>query len=489
MYRNAFLASLGALTSLACGDGGNGPRVDPSIHVFISPGIDSQVVSAGALVTLQPAVRVEDDDQNPIVGRAVHFEVIAGGGVVTDPDVVTGSDGIAIVDDFRLGLAGGRNAVRATVENGPSVTIVAYGVTAGLTAGLAHSCGIAPNGSAQCWGENDQGQLGHGSGADTSKPVQVKTPARFLVLAAGGEHTCGVSRSGAAYCWGANGSGQLGNNSTTSASLPSLVAGNHNFTQITAGLDFTCGLDGGGVVWCWGNNQLGALGDDTGVDRLIPVQVVSNDRFMALAAGSSHVCGIATDGEAHCWGFNEYGGTGNIGAEIQPIPVPAAAGHTFIGIDAGDQHTCAVKSDQTAFCWGLNVSGQLGTGSKGINAGGELARQVFDTTFFLPWVAVAAGTDHTCGLINGGEAYCWRSNFLGALGDNTGVDHLRPSAVAGGLTFSSITSFGFHTCGRRPDGAAFCWGNNGSGQLGNTQTTSSPVPVAVAAPFPFLGRP
>jgi hypothetical protein len=54
MYRNAFIASFAALASLACSEGGNGPRVDPSIHLVIPPGIDSQVVSAGALVTLQP---------------------------------------------------------------------------------------------------------------------------------------------------------------------------------------------------------------------------------------------------------------------------------------------------------------------------------------------------------------------------------------------------------------------------------------------------
>jgi alpha-tubulin suppressor-like RCC1 family protein len=41
-----------------------------------------------------------------------------------------------------------------------------------------------------------------------------------------------------------------------------------------------------------------------------------------------------------------------------------------------------------------------------------------------------------------------------------------PVAVAGGLTFATLTAGGEHTCGLTSGGAAYCWGNNFSGQLG-----------------------
>jgi alpha-tubulin suppressor-like RCC1 family protein len=485
MDRKLSFASLAALATLACGDGGSGPRVDPSIHIVIPAGVDSQVVSAGDLVPVQPAIKVEDDSGNPIAGRAVHFQVIAGGGSLVDPDVVTAADGTTFIDDWRLGAAGGRNALKATVENGPSVTIVAYGVEVGMTAGQDHTCGISTGGIAQCWGDNDLDQLGDGSGVDKNEPVPVNTSARFFAIAAGENHTCGISRNGATYCWGDNSEGQLGNNSQTSSPAPVRVAGNQTLVQISAGSEYTCGLDIGGVVWCWGSNGVGEVGDGTGVKKLVPTPVVSPKRFVALDAGTNHACALSTTGQAFCWGNNEHGGTGNIGDEAQLIPVPAAAGHTFVAINAGFQHSCAVTAAQTAFCWGLNNSGQLGTGA---TVGGVLARQVVDTTFFLPWVAVAGGEGHSCGLIDGGEAYCWGSNFQGALGDDSGQDHLHPSAVSGGFTFSSLTSFGFHTCGHLSNGFAACWGSNVNGQLGNAGTSDSPVPVAVESIAPFLGR-
>lgn len=484
MYRNAFFTALAALACLACGDGGNGPRVDPSIHVVIPAGVDSQVVGAGDLVPIPPSVRVEDDNGNPIAGRAVHFQVIAGGGSIVDADVVTGADGLTSVDDWRLGTSAGRNALKATVQNGPSVTLVAYGVEVGLATGQNHSCGITTGGIAQCWGDNDLDQLGDGSGADQNEPVAVNTSVRFFAIAAGENHTCGISRNGATYCWGDNSEGQMGNNSQIGSPVPLRVAGNQTFVQVSAGSEYTCGLDVGGMVWCWGSNGVGELGDGTGVKKLVPTRVVSPKRFVMVDAGTNHACALSTIGEAFCWGNNEHGGTGNFGDEAQLIPVPAAAGHTFVGINAGFQHSCAVTEEQTAFCWGLNNSGQLGTGA---TVGGVLARQVVDTTFFLPWVSVAGGEGYSCGLINGGEAYCWGSNFLGALGDGSGLDHLHPSAVSGGFTYSSITSFGFHTCALRTDGFAFCWGSNGSGQLGNAGTSDSEVPVAVESAFPFLG--
>ncbi|NBT26313.1 MAG: hypothetical protein EBT09_07120, partial [Actinobacteria bacterium] len=72
-------------------------------------------------------------------------------------------------------------------------------------------------GTAYCWGLNDTGELGDGTSgtngpfaANRLVPVAVGGGLSFKALAAGGGHTCGLATDGRAYCWGWNSSGQLG---------------------------------------------------------------------------------------------------------------------------------------------------------------------------------------------------------------------------------------------------------------------------------------
>lgn len=54
------------------------------------------------------------------------------------------------------------------------------------------------------------------------------------------------------------------------------------------------------------------------------------------------------------------------------------------------------------------------------------------------------------------------------------------TAVAGGLTFASVSAGFMHTCGLTVTGLASCWYNNESGALGNGSTKDSRVPATVA---------
>ncbi|HVO35011.1 MAG TPA: hypothetical protein VMT21_05565, partial [Gemmatimonadales bacterium] len=56
---------------------------------------------------------------------------------------------------------------------------------------------------------------------------------------------------------------------------------------------------------------------------------------------------------------------------------------------------------------------------------------------------------------------------------------LAPVAVAGGLTFASLTAGRYHTCGLTRGGAAYCWGYNYYGELGDSTTTDRLSPVRV----------
>ncbi|ABQ25318.1 LamG-like jellyroll fold domain-containing protein [Geotalea uraniireducens] len=62
--------------------------------------------------------------------------------------------------------------------------------------GELHSCGVKPDGSVACWGDNSKGQA----------PAVVAGP--FTLVSAGESHTCGVKTDGTVACWGLNSSGQ-----------------------------------------------------------------------------------------------------------------------------------------------------------------------------------------------------------------------------------------------------------------------------------------
>lgn len=83
---------------------------------------------------------------------------------------------------------------------------------AAITAGEAHSCAILSVGSVQCWGYNNNGQLGVGDAKNYSVPrsVNLGEYKKAVSIASGQYHTCVILSEGSLKCWGSNGSGQLG---------------------------------------------------------------------------------------------------------------------------------------------------------------------------------------------------------------------------------------------------------------------------------------
>ncbi|MEO5589734.1 MAG: RCC1 repeat-containing protein, partial [Gemmatimonadaceae bacterium] len=128
-------------------------------------------------------------------------------------------------------------------------------------------CGLTTDGTAYCWGENDQGA-----------PVYPIAGFTFTSLAVGGwgggHHTCGVTSNGAAYCWGINSSGQLGDGTYTDRLTPTLVSGGITFTALSAEHASTCGMASNGGAYCWGQNGDGQLGDGTRTGRSTPTLVL-----------------------------------------------------------------------------------------------------------------------------------------------------------------------------------------------------------------------
>ena len=74
-----------------------------------------------------------------------------------------------------------------------------------------------------CWGWNDQAQLGDGTRTDRIVPVALATTGTgleqkpILEVSVGYQHGCAVRSDGQPFCWGSNQSGQLGDGTGTSS--------------------------------------------------------------------------------------------------------------------------------------------------------------------------------------------------------------------------------------------------------------------------------
>jgi alpha-tubulin suppressor-like RCC1 family protein len=104
-------------------------------------------------------------------------------------------------------------------------------------------------------------------------PVRVRTDVRFTSITTGALHTCAVAENGNAYCWGRNNYGQLGTGQTTDEQQPALVADGHVFAAVRAFGSHTCGVTVSAEPYCWGYNLDRQLGDGTRTQRSRPVRI------------------------------------------------------------------------------------------------------------------------------------------------------------------------------------------------------------------------
>ncbi|MBI4408455.1 MAG: hypothetical protein HY561_02025 [Gemmatimonadetes bacterium] len=368
---------------------------------------------------------------------------------------------------------------------GESVTDPA-GVTATfstISAGGAHTCALTPAGRVYCWGSNTAGQLG---AADTAavRPVPVPVAGRvlFLQLSAGGAHTCALATEGRAYCWGDGSNGQLGTGARTSTRAPAAVEG-ARLQSISAGGLHTCGLDGDGVAYCWGNNAYGQLGTGDDLPRDGPTRVLGAPAFVTLDAASWHTCGLTADGRVYCWGYHllEQIGENALGrrcgfAPCEPTPVLVGGLPRVRTVDAGGLQSCAMDDAGGARCWGADLAGELGAGIDPGESSARPLRVAGEHSF----AELSVGEHATCA-VEGPRAYCWGSNGWGQLGiGEQGGQHFAPVEVLGG-TLVRVSAGMQHACGLDARGVAYCWGDNREGQIGDGTTATRIAPERVRA--------
>lgn len=253
------------------------------------------------------------------------------------------------------GVFGDGTRTSTTTAAAPASSLIA--LIGELAAGARHACARRADGterSVQCWGENEQGQVGDGTVIDRLTPTQVDVSlVNVEELAAAYDFTCARRTDGSVWCWGSNQFGNLGDGSTTSRTRPVRVEGVTGATAVAAGGGHACAIATSGAVWCWGDNFYGQVGDGTTSDRLLPVEVVGlTSRATALGLGASHSCAILEGGAVACWGHNGDGQLGVGSTEHSTSPLLVTGLPPVRTIDGGNHHTCALSDTRTPILLG-----------------------------------------------------------------------------------------------------------------------------------------
>lgn len=167
----------------------------------------------------------------------------------------------------------------------------------------------------------------------------------------GTTHALALRSDGTVWSWGNNSYGELGNGTTALSSVPVQVVGLDGVTRIDGGMYYSSALKSDGTVWSWGQNGHSELGDGTTINRSSPVLTFGADNAIAMAAGYSLAAVVKSEGTVWKWGMNGK------------AAVAGAAG--VVDIFAGNNHLLALRNDGAVLSMGDNSFGQLGSGSVG----------------------------------------------------------------------------------------------------------------------------
>ncbi|HMN07617.1 MAG TPA: Ig-like domain-containing protein [Gemmatimonadaceae bacterium] len=481
--------ALGTATITATGGGVSGNAAVQVRTLVKSVAVTSPVAQALVSDTVQLTAKATGQNDQSMGGRRFTWQ--------------SSNLAVATVDSTGRVLLVGAGTAQVTATSGfvsgsTSIQVLPRAIMS-LDVGTDFSCGVANLGRGDCWGRDGGNRLGVPadstcfdevrsgvSGGCAISPLRFGIGVTLTSLSAGGTSACGMGSDAQVYCWGNDQQGQLGDGlgGGSFGGLRRATVNSVRFKSVTVGGAHACAISTTDTAYCWGADASGQLGDARRINSTTPIPLAvgfETFKWSRLSAGESHTCGVSTSGSAYCWGENSSGQLGNGAvAPIADTPQSVAGGVTFTEISAGGRHTCGIATGGDLYCWGANDSLQLGTSTA--------PNVVSNTPLLVPGISnvvqVSAGANHTCAIVQGGQAYCWGSASWGQVGNGaTSGIVASPAQVSGAQQFRSISAGLRHSCGIDTSNTSWCWGSNVFGALGNElQAAVRATPQRVATP-------
>lgn len=195
-----------------------------------------------------------------------------------------------------------------------------------ITAGDNFTCSLNGNRSVSCWGTNKEGQLGQSltDQSEATTPLLIPNLTDVRSITSGQSNTCALFRNKTVQCWGKNDQGQLGDNTLEHAFSPtSQSPALANVKQLAIGNAFTCALLESGEVHCAGINFSGELGltPENPQKSKVFIKNPHLENVHQIAVGANHICAVHGANKVSCWGYNEelqVGGSNSIKKYHQP---------------------------------------------------------------------------------------------------------------------------------------------------------------------------
>jgi alpha-tubulin suppressor-like RCC1 family protein len=167
-----------------------------------------------------------------------------------------------------------------------------------LTSSWEGSGALLANGDYYDWGYNAAGQLGDGTAQDSAMPVKVGLPGPVTQVFQGGSgktngQTVAILQDGSVWAWGNNQRGQLGNGTTANSDLPVRVhiPAGLIFVKVNSGGYTSFGIDSTGRLWSWGGNGNGQLGTGS-AQRIATLPVDVGSHLTQVSSTASNVAGL-----------------------------------------------------------------------------------------------------------------------------------------------------------------------------------------------------
>uniref|UniRef100_A0A7N2MU36 Ultraviolet-B receptor UVR8 n=1 Tax=Quercus lobata TaxID=97700 RepID=A0A7N2MU36_QUELO len=222
----------------------------------------------------------------------------------------------------------------------------------------------------ECWGRNQNGQLGLGTTEDSLVPqkIQAFQGVSIKMVAAGAEHTAAVTEDGELYGWGWGRYGNLGLGDRNDRLVPEKVSAVDGVKMVTVacGWRHTISVSASGGLYTYGWSKYGQLGHGDFKDHLIPhkLEALHDNHISQISGGWRHTMAITSDGKLYGWGWNKFGqvGAGDNEDHCSPVQVKFPHEQKVVQISCGWRHSLAVTEKQNVFSWGRGTNGQLGHG-------------------------------------------------------------------------------------------------------------------------------